>query len=63
MTTKKTYIAPQAFCYTFEVEKIIASSFIGGGMDEEGEADTQKKKGFSSDDWTKQKDQKSFWEE
>lgn len=60
---KKIYQVPQALCYTFDVESIIAGSFIGGGMGDEGEADTQKKKGFSCDDWTKQKDQKSFWEE
>ena len=63
---KKIYQPPQVKCFTFDAEDLLASSYIGGNLGEEGEADTQKRRpGFSSEDWTSEEGssfKSKFWE-
>lgn len=50
---KKIYQPPQVKCFTFDAEDLLASSFIGGNLGEEGKADTQKRRAaYGSEIWT-----------
>lgn len=50
---KKIYQPPQVKCFTFDAEDLLAASFIGGNIGEEGEADTQKRRpAYGSENWT-----------